>query len=61
MNSMAVVRIVETPWLRAVCTPKLFETLTLAASTDFEFVKRSPSLQQMDEILSDRILGPCGK
>jgi hypothetical protein len=55
MSSMAVLKVVNTPWLQATCTPQLFQTLGSAASWDSDWVRQSPSLHHMDKTLKSRL------
>ncbi|KAH7085268.1 putative C6 transcription factor, partial [Paraphoma chrysanthemicola] len=51
MSSMAVLKIVCMPWLQAAFSPRLFEVLELAGSTDTSFSGMSPSIDRMHEAL----------
>jgi hypothetical protein len=55
MTSMAVLKVVNTPWLRATCSPQLFQILTSAGSANFGFVSKSASLKRMHEALKYRL------
>jgi len=55
MTSMIVLKVVNAPWLRAVCSPQLFQVLMSAGLTNSNLVNMNPSLHRMNEALKSRL------
>lgn len=55
VTSMAVLKIVSTPWLRNLCSPQLLHVLSPAGTAHLDLVNRSPSLHRMNQALRVRL------